>query len=431
MTIRALALGALVSSSLATTVVAQTTATLDEAVALALGRSPAVAAAAARTAEAEASYNIAGSALRPTIIASAYSNRLSESRLSPVAGPALSLYTRESLITLGGSQLLYDWGRATKARDAANLGRESQWLAFEGTKRETIYGVTQAFYNALGADELLRVAQDALARDQAFEALAAEFFRAGKTTRLDWLKAVAARVESERAHAAAQEERAVAGVRLAHAVGLDRGEIVPHGRLPQELTDPPNIDDLVDASLRGNADIASAARQVQQAGASLGAIRRSSMPEVALQGAVSYRERDLGGARPEWQVGIGVRWPLYTGGAISAQAAGAHARLAQAEETHRAITLAARSEAHAARAAWQNAQFAARSGMQIVATTREAVSAARALYEAGKATALDVLTAQADLARGEAAVAAALIDYAVARARVARLTGVDTTGSTR
>jgi outer membrane protein TolC len=303
-------------------------------------------------------------------------------------------------------------------------------MALAAARDETTYAVTQTFYRALAAAEFVRVAQDALARDQAFEGLAAEFFRVGKATRLDGLKAEAARLDAERSLTEAREAEAVAAGRLAQAIGLDGKEaIVPRGSLPEDLLDPPAADQAIESALARNPELQRAARQVEQARAIGRSARGASYPDLALQASLAFRERNLGGGQPEWLVGLAVSWPLLSGGALSAGVAKAEARLTQAEEARRVATLDLQTQVREALAAWRTAQSNARAGIRIVATAREAVRAAESLYAAGKATALDVVTAQADLARTEGAQVTALTDYAISRARLARLIGAGPGGT--
>ncbi|MGB8931605.1 MAG: TolC family protein, partial [Anaeromyxobacteraceae bacterium] len=56
-----------------------------------------------------------------------------------------------------------------------------------------------------------------------------------------------------------------------------------------------------------------------------------------------------------------------------------------------------------------------------LAAANEARDAATALFRSGRATSVDVLAAEADLQRAEAAVIGALGDLVTARARAARL----------
>ncbi len=63
------------------------------------------------------------------------------------------------------------------------------------------------------------------------------------------------------------------------------------------------------------------------------------------------------------------------------------------------------------------------SAAESVEASREALAAVLDLYRAGRSPALEVLTAQLELVRSEAARVQALGDHAVARARVVRRAG--------
>ena len=409
--------------------------TLDQCLQLAMARNPALAGAAARVLESEADYAAARAPLRPALWASAYANQLNDDRLGP-SGASLpsgtSLYTREGFAGLTVRQLLYDGRRSTSARDAASRGIAEQREGLAAERDETVMRVTQTFYRALAAAELVRVAQDAVRRDQAFESMAGALFRAGKVTRLDALKAASAHVEAERSLLAAREGAELAVGQLALTIGLDgRTRLVPRGALPDDLAEPPPPDDAVAAALAQSPDLQRAAYAVERSSASLRSAHGAYRPALALQGGYGYRARDVGGGRPEWLLGFTVNWPLLNGGALSAQVSQAQARLTEAEEARRALELDIAEQVRGVLASWRIAISDVRAAGRLVETDREALGAAEALYGAGKATALDVLTAHSDIARAEGARVTATAAYAVARAQLARLTGAASGGTTQ
>jgi OMF family outer membrane factor len=405
--------------------------TLDQCVELALARNPGLAAEAARVRVAQANHEAAQAPLRPQLSATAYSNRLNEDRLSPggvTPAPGTSLYTRESFAGLTVRQLLYDGGRSTGGREAAARALDGQRSGLAAARDETVLRVTQAFYRALAARELVRVAQDVVKRQHAFETMTSDLFHAGKATRLDALKAEAARLDAERLLTAAGEAEVVATVQLAQAMGRDGGaRVTARGALPRALAEPPRSEALIEEALAGNPDLQRAAHEIDQSRETLRSARGARRPDLALQGDYGYRDRDVGGGRPDWLVGLAASWTLYSGGATSAQTARARAQLAEVQELKRALALDIETQVHEALAGWRTALSDARAASRLVETEREAVRAAETLYGAGKATALDALSAQADLARAEGAQVTSFADYAIARARIASLTGASST----
>ncbi len=403
--------------------------TLTQCLELALDHDPALAAQRARTRESEADHAAARAPMRPTVSASAYVNQLNGDRLAPGGARLPSgtdLYTTEGFVGLTARQLLYDGQHLRSARDAASSGVAEQRSGVAAVRGETVMRVTQAFHRALAAEEMVAVAEHAADRAQAFEAMAEELFRSGRTTRLDALKAASARVESERALAAAREGQLLAVVGLARAIGLDGSTpLVPRGALPAALPEPPPIDDAVADAVSRSPDLRRMDSQVERWKATLRSAQSASRPTIALQGGYGYRERYEGSGRPEWTIGLTANWSLLNGGALTAQVSAAEARMVQGEEGRRALELDIGEQVRAALSGWRSAISDARAAAQLVETGREALTAAEVLYRSGKAIALDVLTAQAELAEAEGALVTAATDYAVARAQLERLTGTE------
>ena len=414
----------LVLAGLASSAAADQRLTLAQALDLALRENPNLGAASARSLEAEADYAIAAAGLLPRVAANASVNRLNEDRLSLGNASSTALHTRESFGEMTGRQLLFDGGKTSASKSAAQRSVEAGRMGFQATRDETVYRVSQAFARALDARDTVRVAASALKRQQAFETLTADFFKAGKTTRLDVLKAEAARLDAERVLANAQEAEKMSVVSLAQAIGLRPGLAFSlEGELPGRFEAPSPDDEMLHTASARNPDVKQAQLQLAQAEESLRSAQAARKPELALLGSYGYRERDIGGSAPEWIVGLAGTWTLYDGGALPAQSEKARARLSQAREAERSVDLEVQTLMKDALRAWRTALNDARASAKLVEANSESLKAAEVLYRSGKATVLDVLTAQADLARAEGAQVRAAADYAVARYAVARLVG--------
>ncbi len=402
------------ASSLSSPAAAGERLTLDQAIELALKENPDLGAAAARSREAEADYAIAAAGLLPSVAANASVNRLNEDRLGPGnSTPSSVLYTRESFGGVTGRQLLFDGGKASASKNAAQRGVEADRMGFQAAREETVYRVSQAFSSALDARDTVHVAASALKRQQAFQSLTADFFKAGKTTRLDVLKAEAATLDAERVLANTQEAKKMAVVSLVQAIGFQSDlTFSVEGELPGRFEEPLSDDELQQIVAAHNPDIKQALLQVTQAEKSLLSAQAARKPELALLGTYGYRERDIGGSAPEWIVGLAGTWVLYDGGALPAQSEKARAKLIQAREAGRSIDLRVQTLAKDALRAWRTALNDVRASAKLVEANSESLKAAEVLYRSGKATALDVLTAQADLAKAEGARVHAAADYA-------------------
>jgi outer membrane protein TolC len=250
-------------------------------------------------------------------------------------------------------------------------------------------------------------------------------FSAGKATRLDGLKAQAQSADAQRTLERAREAERLALALLRRVIGLAMEEPLDPGEaLPSSLASPRDESELAALALQGNAELKRIDRQIEQARDTRQAARAARAPELAVQASYGYRERDIGGSAPEWIVGVVAAWTVYDGGATASQTAKASARLAQLQASRQVGELALQADIADAAGAWRSAGADADAAARLQAANEEALKAALSLYASGKATALDVLGAQSDLARAEGSRAQARAALAVARVRVARLTGI-------
>ncbi|HUX31647.1 MAG TPA: TolC family protein [Thiobacillus sp.] len=253
----------LAAACLASPVVAGQRLTLAQALDLALKENPNLGAASARSSEAEADYAIAAADLLPTVEANASVSRLNEDRLGSLDSYSSALYTRDSFGGVTGRQLLFDGGKTSASKSAAQRGVEAGRMGFQATREETVYQVSQAFSRALDARDTVGVAASALKRQQAFEALTSDFFKAGKTTQLDVLKAEAARLDAERVLANTQEAEKMSVVSLAQAIGLRPGLAFSiEGELPRRFEAPSPDDEMLHIATVRNPDLQQAQAQV-------------------------------------------------------------------------------------------------------------------------------------------------------------------------
>ena len=194
------------------------------------------------------------------------------------------MFSRESFEGLTGRQVLIDGGKTAGFTQAALHGLKAEESGFIATRDETIYRVSQGYFRALAAGDLIASYEKIVERQKAFEALTAEFFRSGKTTRLDVLKATAARLDAERSLATAMESEKITRVLLGQTIGSENTPKQLVGSLPINFTPPVREANLLTHVLENSPDIKRADYQVQQAEATLRSARGARAPEVDLQG---------------------------------------------------------------------------------------------------------------------------------------------------
>ncbi|MEZ0329005.1 MAG: TolC family protein [Dissulfuribacterales bacterium] len=400
--------------------------TLEYCVATALQLNPSLKRNEEAVKEAEANYSMARAAIFPKFSLSAYQNHLNGDRLGMTSGMPGSLYEREDYAGLSARQLLFDGGKTLAEQRAARYSADAERINLQITEAEVVMRVKQAFYRVLEAQALVKVAEEAVSRQKAFEGLTKAFFEAGKATRLDLLKAESQTMDARKTLASIQETARLSLVYLQAIMGLDMNqEINVSGVLPlfDQNTSPGFLEkfwtmDVLDANL----DIKHLDVSLKAAGEDVTAKQKAWFPELSLQGVYGYRDRDIGGGADEWQLGAFLNWSVFDGGIRAGDLTRSKAKYNNIRYAQKELKLNVAAQVKEAISAMKTAASNAEAASKLVEKEKEACSAADALYRAGKATSLDVLTANADLTKARGDYVQALAAYAVSKARLERLT---------
>ncbi len=399
---------ALIATFSTPTASAGQTLTLPDAARIALASHPAPLAAGARTIAAAADESAAHAAYLPSVSGTMGLTRFEEPMVvAPLHGfdPAHPPDFDRTLVQaqLGIDYTLFEGGargaraRGAGARTSASAMRE------ESTRIALIEGVATAYLGVLSAREVLEAAS------RQVEALESESDRAQR--RLD--EGVAARVEVLRAEAAELDARAALSTAHARAELAERTLMRLLGMEAADLARRPLVDvaaapvaplsaDLEDPRVRAarSAVDAARARSDQERSARLPTLRAST-------GLLNYGSA-AGTFVTEWQAGLRLSWPIFTGGARSGAIDRAEAELRAAEQDLRAAELEA-----------AGAVDEARSRLTAAAARAEALSASvRQWEEVTRIEALSLETgvgSQQDYLRAEAALFQARAGYAQAR----------------
>jgi outer membrane protein TolC len=395
--------------------------TLDQCIAVALENNPALQVERERIAELEHEYRIAAAALYPSVSVSGYYQRVDDDRLGTLPNMA---YSEESLAQAKVKQVLFNGGRTLNNRTAARLAGEAQQRSAEGGRLDTVLAVSQAYYRVLEARDILKVSESSAEQREAFYRLSEAFFKAGRTAKLDLLRAEAQLFEAERVLAQAREAERLSRFILKKVMGagLDR-EIDVAGPSEPDLREPADEEALLREALEGNPDLKKARLLKEQSEASLRSAQGGYWPEISLQGTYGYRERDEAGRESEWTAGIFLEWPIFDGGLTRAQAGKARSRVHQVTWNERAVRDQVQVDLRDALGALRTASVAVRSSRRAVASQEEAYQAAVEFYKRGKVTYLDVLAAQVELTQAKVTAVRAVADHQNAHARLDRVLG--------
>ncbi|MCB9726881.1 MAG: TolC family protein [Deltaproteobacteria bacterium] len=411
------------------------TLSIDQAVARALGRHPALAAAGHAEDAARARTRQARTAWLPRVsVEGAYRYQGPVPELSIDTGITLpgtsepvsitreigTAHVASASVTAGWRAL--DFGaRAARVEAAAAMERAA---AADGAERqaEVAQAVRLAYLGVALQDEVARVTEGALAvardaRDRAQSGLAA-----GLASKVGVAAARSRVAELESRLVAARQGRERGAETLRLLLGLSPGEPVVLSERLGELV-PVEVAAPETTPVEARLDASQQALERQQQ-----AVRRSALPTVDLYATGGYQyprtfvETDRAGF--VWAAGVKLSWEAFDGGLRARQRDELDARIAEVGSLREAAGEDTRRRLADAEAALRTARASGEAATAQVEAARVYLDAARGGQEAGTATTLEVQAAEEALEQAQLAEIKASFDAAVAQAERLRALGV-------
>lgn len=325
---------------------------------------------------------------------------------------------RQTLFTFG--KIAADVDRAEAQTTAL---REQAALA----EVDVAFGVRQAYLGWMQAAGLEAQATEQIKFTEATLAEAKARFRTGVAARLEVTRAETSVAQARATLAVAKATTNQARRSLAASMGgteAIQGE--PAFPATPALANRPIAD--LRAAANDHPDLRVMRARLDAAEASRDAAERAGLPDLSADGSYGIRARDFAG-QPNWQAGVGLSWPLFTGFAVTrgADAARADESASRANLEARRVTVLRDVD---------NAWLALEGARQAVPAAKTAVDAARAnldqargRYRAGVGSIIEVADAQALVASAQADWVRATTSHHLAIATLQRALGVS--GATR
>lgn len=397
--------------------------TLRDALDSALATHPSMRAAEARVEGADAMRTAARAAFLPTVAGSTGLTRHAEPmvvaplhRFDPTRPPDFDRTLIQS--QLGMELTLFDGGgRRARVRGAEAL-EETLALGRDATEDDLLEAVLSAYTGVLatrGLDEAAR---------HLVEALAAELDRAqrrfaeGTAARVEVMRAEAALLDARAQRASAEARVTLAEKGLARLMGADPASVA--GRPLADLA--PRSTGATDAS-SSDPRLEATRRNVDAVRARLGQERAGRLPTLKATAGLLNFGSGLGQYTTEWQAGVRVSWPLFTGGARSAAIHRAEADLRVAQEEVRQAEMGVAGALDAAEAALAEATARVQALEASVAQWEEVARIEVLSLETGSGVQQDLLRAEAALYQARAGHARARYDEILAHVGRARAQG--------
>lgn len=405
--------------------------TLREALHRALEQNPQVHQSLLNLALSQEDTRMARSAMLPTLDAAAFGQRNKVNFDTFMGGPVPGAPVPDVVGPYSWGQLGIE-GRAT----LFDLSLWNRWRAAKAgehaaqaqmrTMREGITALTVGQYlRALRASEATKASQSRVELAQALEKLAEDQQTHGIGTKLDTLRA-RVQLQNERQRLIqAQTQLRTSLFGLARLMDLEPGTPI---ELMDQLSAPTlpqfNFQEAYKAGLDERPEMAALESRERAAEFLKEAARDLRLPSVVFTG--SFMSTGVSPSEPwipVYQLGLGVKVPLFTGGLVSARIARAKLELSKIQDERRDIKSQVSLELQVAQAELEAARSEAEVTGQTVSFAGEAMEQARHRFEAGVSNNIELINAQDELAKANDSQINALYRLNQARADLAKAMG--------
>jgi len=358
--------------------------------------------------------------LGPQLVGNAsYTNAHSNTHNDVVSTSATSNYIQTAINTqFSGftyTQPLFD-PSVFPAYRYGKLSSKAARLQYQYTVRQTLFGVAQAYYNALKQQKLVEVNQQTvdLANEQLKTAQAR--FDAGAVARIDVLRARATLEDAHNTLIQSQGTLDTARDTLSNILNLG-------GKTDFTLAEPTNesdpgtpFEDSLKSAYDGREDYKVSAIAIDQQIALRGEVVAEYGPKIVAQGSTQWTRNtgDSSGREHDESAVVSVSMPFLTGGQREIDLITANQNISQSRLNLEKTTKSIESEVKAAWVSVRTGREALKALTAEVEASTQNYTDLEAQYQAGASTSLDAQTALRDLNNSRTLLTNQIYDYQIA-----------------
>jgi outer membrane protein TolC len=324
--------------------------------------------------------------------------------------------------SLSLQQRIFDFGKTGADVQAAREGLQGSAFDDLAARQTVVENVKVAYFGLLAARRLVRVDEETVRQFQEHLRQAEGFFSVGTRPKFDVTKAEVDLTNAELNLIKAKNGAEVARVTLANAMGTpDR----PIGEM-EELLDFQRFDiteeKAVEEALSLRPELLSQKARERAGEALVRSARRNRFPVLSGSADYTYRGQDF----PlvwNWDVGLSLSFPIFSGYLIESQVAEARANLASVGANAEILRQSILLEVRQAYLDLKEAEERVRTSEIVVRQAEENLALANGRFAAGVGTSVERTDAQVLLTNAKTSQLQALYDYRVAEARLQKAMG--------
>jgi outer membrane protein TolC len=328
------------------------------------------------------------------------------------------------------TQPIWDFGRTSGNVDARKAATDEARQGLQSVRHGAWFQVVTAYYAVLASQRMVEVAARTLDYARRHAERANALYEAGARPRVEVVRAQADYMAAEAALNATREQQQVAALGLLAVMGVRE----PFDFIVRE--EPiPDVDTLLAAApaledaLKARPERAAIEARIKVAEAGVVQAKGDWFPFLAAGAAFTDTGSDIRELAWNWQVGIGLTWPLFSGLSTWRNYRAAKSDLEATRASLDGLDLAIRTEIEQARTRVVQTTGRLEPLQAGVTAAREALLLAEQRYQAGQGNQVEFLDAQRGLADSETMLVQARYDLAVAWASWRRAIGAALVGT--
>ncbi len=304
----------------------------------------------------------------------------------------------------------------------ANLAERAAELSVENARREILFATAQLYYAAEGLREAVGVQERLLEVNRQHEADAETRFKVGTVNKVALLRAQIERAKSEQD--LLRTRNAYSAARLALATLLNRPADFEVTR-PPEPASAGSPEELLDAAPKHRPDVLAAQTNLELAEGQRSAVFYKYAP--SLTGIARVNASNAAGFTGEyvtWTLGAALNWTIFDGGLRESELRENAARVVESRASAQLSELRARQEVQTAWLELQSAEANSIKAKEQLRLAKENADLVRVSFEAGAASYLDVVDANAALTGAELGAISEELSAQLATLRLAKAAGL-------
>lgn len=315
-------------------------------------------------------------------------------------------------------QTVYDFGRTAGQVDAARSNREAAGQALAITRQELVLRVRSAFYLLLASEKQVAAFKETVTAREAVFRQAREFFARGIRAKVDVARAEANLYAARTALIRAENNREIARIELAGAIGIasleERSPVEP----PPVAAVLPERRQALQEGVKNRAELHQLSALKSAAEASLKTARASYLPVLSGTASAGYADRNFPPEGNVWGVGLNLTIPLFSGFSSVEQVRESTANIHAIEARQNNLRLQIAKEIESAWLGVNEAVARMASTGKEVAAANESRELAEGRYQEGVGSIIEVTDAQSQALEASTANIQARYDYYIAVARL-------------